>query len=195
MNPPRALGSSRRCFLRPLLAQARRHGANSRRAATRTSLSSRLYAATILSPVADGRGNRTVFQWIISNALRQHRSSPWVESRHDAMHEPMSASTFRSPESRHSAFGQSLPLCAHSGRSGPMRRFSKADAMPARRFRRPSVESGHSDPIQPLVPCEIKGMRRPSLGDRRCPALPPGVCRGGAVSFSALGRLRTGVQS
>jgi hypothetical protein len=76
-----------------------------------------------------------------------------------------------------------------------MRRFSKADAMLARRIRRPSAESGLADPIQPLIPREIKEMRRPSLGDRRCPALPPGVCSGGAISFSASGGLRTGVQS
>ena len=62
-----------------------------------------------------------------------------------------SASAFSqcAPQSRQAALGQpkSRLLGAHYGRARPMPRFSKADAMPARRFRRPWVESGSSRPI------------------------------------------------
>jgi hypothetical protein len=50
------------------------------------------------------------------------------------------------PQSRQAASGQlkSRLLGAHYDRARPMPRFSKADAMPARRFRRPWVDSRRS---------------------------------------------------
>jgi hypothetical protein len=53
------------------------------------------------------------------------------------------------------------------------------------------AESGHCDPIQPLIAAEIKGMRRPSLGDRfvrPCRSAFAGAARSASARWGDCGR-------